>query len=104
MIKNKYVRAVYYCISRLIGILFLCILLGPAFELVARTKNSMAASVKISFSYIYLAVPVGIINMLWAYVTALPKYTRNQLEDVVTLQETLHSEEPISTEEGGDKA
>ena len=103
MIRNKYARAVYYCVSRLIGIVFLCVLLGPAFELVAKTRNSMAASIKISFSYIYLAVPVGIINMLWAYITALPKYTKNHLEDVVLLQDALGSNTPESASESEDE-
>jgi len=75
LIKNDKFRAIYYVVSRLVGIAFLICLFGPAVELVQRTGNSMAASMPIKFSYIYLAVPVGIINMLWCYITALPKYT-----------------------------
>jgi len=80
VIKNNKFRAVYYCVSRLIGIAFLLCLLGPSIELVQRTGNSMAAALPIKFSYIYLAVPVGIIGMLWAYITALPHYTKKHYE------------------------
>ena len=91
MIKNNKLRAVYYCISRIVGIVFLIVILGPSLELVAKTKNSMAAAIPISFSWIYLAVPVGIINMLWAYITALPKFTLKH----------YHENDEIDTEQNG---
>ena len=51
----------------------------------------MAAALHISFKYIYLAVPVGIINMLWAYITALPRYMKKK----------LHEDDQIEQENGG---
>lgn len=93
MIKNNKVRAIYYAVSRIISIVFLVILFPAACQLVAKTGNSMAASVKISFAWIYLAVPVGIINMLWAYISALPYYTKKTYEtDQVTLMEEIAEE------------
>lgn len=80
IIKNNKVRAVYYCLSRIIGIIFLIILFPASVQLVQRTGNSLAAALPIKFSWIYLAVPVGIVNMLWAYITALPQYTKKHLE------------------------
>lgn len=80
LIKNDKVRVVYYVVSRLIGIAFLLILFPASIELVQRTTNSMAASLPIRFSWIYLAVPVGIINMLWAYLTALPRFAKKVYE------------------------
>ncbi len=92
MIKNDKVRAVYYCISRIIGIVFLIILLPAAIELVQRTGNSRAAAIPIRWNWIYLAVPVGIVNMLWAYITALPFYTKKQLVHQDTLLDEIAAE------------
>lgn len=78
LIKNNKLRAIYYCVSRVIGIIFLIVIFPASVTLVQKTGNSMAAAIKISWKWIYLAVPVGIINMLWAYITALPKYTKKQ--------------------------
>ena len=81
LIKNNKARAIYYCVSRIIGIIFLIVLLPAAITLVQRTGNSMAAAIPISWKWIYLAVPVGIVNMLWAYITALPKYTKQHYQN-----------------------
>lgn len=100
LIKNKKVRAVYYCVSRLIGIVFLCIMLPASITLVQKTGNSMAAAIPISWKWIYLAVPVGIINMLWAYITALPKYTKKQYDTVdETILDTIKEENQEKGEE-----
>lgn len=106
MIKNDKIRAAYYCISRLVGIAFLCVLLPASIKLVQLTGNSMAASIKISWRYIYLAVPVGIINMLWAYITALPHYTKLQYEEKAeTLIDVIEEEEAERAEDiGGDES
>lgn len=105
LIKNDKIRAIYYCISRLIGIAFLCVLLPAAIELVQLTGNSMAASIKISWKYIYLAVPVGIVNMLWAYITALPHYTKKQYEEKVeTLLDNLEDDESVEDSTGDTSA
>ena len=92
MIKNDKVRAVYYCISRIIGIVFLIVLLPASIELVQRTGNSRAAAIPIRWNWIYLAVPVGIINMLWAYITALPFYTKKQLVHQDSLMDEIKAE------------
>ena len=76
LIKNNKIRAIYYCISRVVGIVFLLVIFPASITLVQKTGSSMAAAIHISWKWIYLAVPVGIINMLWAYLTALPKYTK----------------------------
>ena len=89
MIKNNKARAIYYCISRLIGVAFLLSIFPASIELVQRTGNSMAAAIPISWKWIYLAVPVGIVNMLWAYISAIPKYTKAQYENK---EETLLDE------------
>ena len=81
LIKNNKIRAIYYCISRVVGIVFLLVIFSASITLVQKTGNSMAAAIHISWKWIYLAVPVGIINMLWAYLTALPKYTKKYYKE-----------------------
>jgi len=92
MIKNDKFRAIYYCVSRVIGIIFLIILLPASIELVMKTGMSKAAAIPIKWSWIYLAVPVGIVNMLWSYISALPKYTKKQLVHEATLMDQLNEE------------
>lgn len=97
MIKNPKVKMVYYCVGRLVGIIFLILLFKPAVILVMKTGNSMAAALNISFKYIYLAVPVGIINMLWAYISALPHFAKKKLHEdnipIVAVQPDKGTEE-----------
>lgn len=109
LIKNNKVRAVYYCVSRIIGIAFLLILLPASVQLVQRTGNSLAAALPIKFSWIYLAVPVGIISMLWSYLTALPHYTRKHYEEheeglLDEIGQEKNSESEDNQEIGGSEA
>ena len=92
IIKNDKFRAIYYCISRIVGIVFLSILLPASITLVQRTGNSLAAAIPIKWSYIYLAVPVGIVLMLWAYITAVPHYTKKQLVHEENLMDQINAE------------
>ena len=80
-LKNHKVRAVLYAASRLVGVAFLAVLFPASITLVLRSQNSMAASLPISFFYVYAAVPVGIVLMLWSYLTALPRRTKEILEE-----------------------
>ncbi len=104
MIKNDKVRAVYYCISRIIGIVFLIILLPASIELFQRTGNSRAAAIPIRWCWIYLAVPVGIVNMLWAYITALPRYTKKQLGHQDNLMNEISAESAAEHKAGTEGA
>lgn len=80
-IKNPKIKAFFYVISRLIGVIFLICLIPPSFELISKTRNSMAASLPLRFSYVYAAVPFGIFMMLWSYMTTLPKSTLKILNE-----------------------
>lgn len=92
LIKNDKFRAAYYCFSRIISIVFLLILLPASITLVQRTGNSLAAAIPIKWSYIYLAVPVGIVLMLWSYITAVPHYTKKQLVHEENLMDQINAE------------
>ena len=74
------VQAMIYVISRMIGILFLICLFPASMTLIQKTSNSMAASLPLSFSVIYAAVPIGIIAMLWCYIKAIPEFTKKILK------------------------
>lgn len=98
IIKNDKFRAVYYCVSRLIGIAFLVMMFPASIELVQKTGNSLAAAIPIKWSYIYLAVPVGIVLMLWSYITALPHYTKKQLIHEENLMDQINAEKHENSE------
>lgn len=72
-IKNKTVRAWLVTITRLICVVFLILFLIPSFRLVLISTNSMAAALHIAYSWVYAAVPVGCIFMLWAYFITIPQ-------------------------------
>lgn len=74
------VQAVFYVISRVIGMIFLICLFPASITLIQKTGSSMAASLPLSFSVVYAAVPIGIILMIWCYVKALPVFTKKILK------------------------
>lgn len=74
--KNNRIRAALFIISRMICVLFLLMFFPASVSLVARSAEIMGASIRISFSYIYLAVPIGIIMMLLSYASTIPKLSK----------------------------
>ena len=74
--KNNKARSVLFTAARLICVVFLIVYLPASIQLVMRSGNSMAASLPISYVYIYSAVPVGIVMMILSYITTIPAYAR----------------------------
>lgn len=73
-------QTIVYVIARLIGVVFLICLFPASITLIQKTGNSMAASLPLSFSVIYAAVPIGIILMLWCYIRAIPEFAMKWLK------------------------
>jgi TRAP-type C4-dicarboxylate transport system permease small subunit len=71
--KSNTARCKLYIVSRLIAIIFLLLFLPASISLILNS-TSRAASIPLSYTYVYLAVPVGIISMLLSYISALPHY------------------------------
>ena len=63
-------------VSRLICVVFLIAFFPGAITLVQKSGNSLGAAIRIPYSYIYAAAPAGIIMMLCAYASAIPKLAR----------------------------
>jgi len=74
--KNNTHRAILVVVARIICCIFLVLFFPPAVQLVMKSTNSLAASVPIPYSYVYLAVPVGIVLMLLAYGVAIPRLAK----------------------------
>lgn len=76
-------KAILFVLSRLVCVVFLLLIIPSSIELIAKAKNSRAASMNLSFSWVYLSIPVGIVNMLLAYANAIPrlakKYRKGEL-------------------------
>ena len=72
--KNNVVRCRLYILSRVIAIIFLLMFLPASILLILNSTMSRAASLPLPYTYVYLAVPVGIVSMLLSYVSALPHY------------------------------
>jgi len=70
--KDNKKRAVLFTVARLICVIFLLVYLPASIQLVMKSKNSLAASIPLSYAYIYAAVPVGIVMMLCSYMTTIP--------------------------------
>jgi len=71
--KNNKTRFGLYVSSRIIAIVFLILFFPASVQLIMNSTMSRAASVPLPYTYVYLAVPVGIISMLLSYMSALPK-------------------------------
>lgn len=74
--KNNKHRAILFIISRLISVVFLVMFLPLSIKLVALSGNVMGAAIRIPFSYIYAAVPIGIIMMLFSYASTIPRLSK----------------------------
>ena len=75
-LKNNKVRAALFVISRLICVFFLIMFFPGAIALVQKSSNSLGAAIRIPYSYIYAAVPLGIVMMLCAYASAIPQFAK----------------------------
>jgi TRAP-type C4-dicarboxylate transport system permease small subunit len=65
-------RTFFFVLARLLCVVFLILFLPHAVSLIFRSGTSMAASLPIPYSYVYMSVPVGIIMMLLSYARAIP--------------------------------
>ena len=74
--KNNKLRAVLFIIARLVCVVFLILFIPASFELIQRSGNSLGAAIRISYSYIYAAVPLGCVMMLCSYVSAIPRLAK----------------------------
>jgi TRAP-type C4-dicarboxylate transport system permease small subunit len=72
--KSNSARCRLYVISRIIAIIFLLLFLPASISLILNSTMSRAASIPLPYTYVYLAVPVGIVSMLLSYISALPHY------------------------------
>lgn len=75
-LKNNKIRAGLFVVSRLICVVFLIAFFPGAIALVQKSGNSLGAAIRIPYSYIYAAAPAGIIMMLCAYASAIPRLAR----------------------------
>lgn len=74
--KNNKARAVLFIISRLICVVFLLMFFPASIILVQKSGNSLGAAIRIPYSYIYAAAPLGIIMMLCSYASAIPRLAK----------------------------
>ncbi len=72
--KSNVARCRMYILSRIIAIIFLLMFLPASITLILNASMSRAASLPLPYTYVYLAVPVGIVSMLLSYVSALPHF------------------------------
>jgi len=79
--KNNKLRAGLFIVSRLICVLFLLMFLPCSLALVSRSGQFMGAAIRIPYSYIYLAVPIGVIMMLCSYASTIPKLAKQYREE-----------------------
>jgi len=78
--KNNKLRATLFVISRLICVFFLLLFLPWSISLVARSGQFLGAAIRIPYSYIYLAVPVGVVMMLCSYASTIPRLAKQYRE------------------------
>lgn len=71
--KNNKHRAIMVVLARIVCCVFLILFFPGAVEIVMKSMNSLAASVPLPYSYVYLAVPVGIVVIFLAYCVTIPK-------------------------------
>lgn len=79
-LKNNRVRAALFVIARLICVVFLVLFFPASITLVTKSGNSLGAAIQIPYSYIYAAVPAGIIMMVCSYASAIPRLARQYRE------------------------
>jgi TRAP-type C4-dicarboxylate transport system permease small subunit len=73
-IKDNKKRFYLYAISRSIAIAFLLMFFPASIQLILMSTLSRASSIPLPYTVVYLAVPIGILNMLLSYASALPKF------------------------------
>jgi TRAP-type C4-dicarboxylate transport system permease small subunit len=75
-IKGRAAKARIFILTRLLCVLFLIVIFIPSIQLIMKTTTSRAASLPIGYTWVYLAVPVGVIFMLCSYITTIPAYAK----------------------------
>lgn len=79
-IKNNKIRAALFVIARLICVVFLIMFLPASIDLVSRSTHFLSAAIKIPYSYVYLAVPIGVVMMLCSYASTIPRLAKKYRE------------------------
>ncbi|GMO43158.1 MAG: TRAP transporter small permease [Treponemataceae bacterium] len=79
-IHKHTVRAALFVFARLVCVAFLLAFLPNSVNLIIRSGTSMAASMPIPYSYVYLSVPIGIIMMLLSYAKTIPAMGKQYLK------------------------
>lgn len=79
-IKNNKIRAALFVISRMICVVFLLLFLPASIDLVSRSTHFQSAAMQLPYSYIYLAVPLGIVMMLCSYASTIPRLAKKYRE------------------------
>ncbi|MDR1019085.1 MAG: TRAP transporter small permease [Lachnospiraceae bacterium] len=74
--KDNKKKAILFLISRMMCVVFLLMYLPCSIALVQRSGNFLGAAIRIPYSFIYAAVPAGIIMMLCSYASTIPKMTK----------------------------
>ena len=79
-IKNNKVRMYLYVITRLLMVTLLVILIPWSVELTMKSTASLASTVKLSWSWIYGALPVGFTMCIVSILAHLPDYAEKVLK------------------------
>ena len=74
--KNNKLRAGLFVLSRMLCVVFLVLLFPASLVLVSKSGSSLGAAIPVPYSYIYAAVPVGIVMMLFSYASAIPQLAK----------------------------
>lgn len=80
-LHNTRVKVMLFVLARLACVLFLIMIIPGSIELVMKSQNSMASSIKLSFSVVYLSIPVGAVMMLLSYINAIPFHVNKIKEE-----------------------
>ena len=74
--KNNKLRAGLFVLSRMLCVVFLVLFFPASLVLVSKSGSSLGAAIPVPYSYIYAAVPVGIVMMLFSYASAIPQLAK----------------------------
>lgn len=74
--KNNRYRATLFIVSRVLCVVFLLLFFPASLTLVSKSFNSLGAAIRIPYAYIYAAVPIGIVMMLFSYLSTIPRLAR----------------------------
>lgn len=75
-LRNNKIRAALFVVARLVCVAFLILFIPASIELIQRSGNSLGAAIKISYAYIYAAIPLGCVMMLCSYASAVPRLAK----------------------------